>query len=90
MASMKRKIDARTCLQASYCHKRVNQMKRIILLNLKMGTLQVQTWFDVVQNLKIDTLLGTKYIHLNIKGIFPKVRKTVLIRSAPLLIFWQR
>lgn len=51
-----------------------------------MGTIQVHTLFDTVQNLAVHILLGITYRDHSIKGIFPTDRKIMLIHSGPVPI----
>lgn len=61
----------------------------ITLLILKLGTLQVGPWLDVVENLAVNILLGITYIDRCFKRIISMDRKIVPIHSAPIPI-WRR
>lgn len=66
------------------------KLKGIILLIVKMGTIQAHTRFGNVKELFVDISLGTEYIDHAIKGVFPIDKKLLPIHSAPIQIFGQR
>lgn len=59
-------------------------------MDIEDGNPTSTQWFEVTENLAVDILLGTIYISLCIKGIFPMDRKIVVILSTPISISGRR
>lgn len=53
---------------------------------VRIGSLHVNVWFEVVKNLAVDRLLGRPYIDYYIREVFPGERKVVFWHSDPVPI----
>lgn len=63
--------------------KALNCTQGSVPLSYQNGYLQVQIWFIVVQNLAVNVLPRTEYIHTYIRGILLIEQKIVAKHSAP-------
>lgn len=56
---------------------KVASIEGIVSLLVHIGELRLQDWFGIVQNLSVAVLLGTSFIGLCLREIFPSKRTTV-------------
>lgn len=66
-------------------NERIVQDKGIIALIVDMGTLQVRTWFGVIENSAVAVFICIKYIDRLIKVVFPLDATIAPMHSAVIL-----